>query len=49
MKKTLLLVGLLVLVSMLSGCVGFDESTDRSQDYDRYGSGGGSQGGHSHH
>ncbi|MFZ3208178.1 MAG: hypothetical protein WA140_05030 [Geobacteraceae bacterium] len=49
MKKTLLLAVLLVFVSTLSGCAGFDESTGRSQDYDRYGSGGGSQGGHSHH
>jgi len=47
MKKTLLLVGLLLIVSLLSACAGFDNSNYRS---DGYGAGGGNYGGgHSHH
>ncbi len=43
MKKVLSLVGLLLIVAMLSGCAGFDSSTDRSEDdYS-------SHSGHSHH
>jgi len=34
MKKALLLVGLLILVAMLTGCMGIGHSTDRSDRYD---------------
>lgn len=44
MKKVSLLVGLLVVVAMLSGCAVFDDSAYRSDMYDS-----GSHGGHSHH
>jgi len=43
MKKISLLVGLLVVAAMMSGCAMFDGSTDRSGD------GYSSHSGHSHH
>jgi len=47
MKKASLLVGLLIIVAMLSGCMGIGHSTDRS---DRYDDGRNNRGGgHSHH
>lgn len=46
MKKVSLLVGFLIVVAMVSGCMMFDHSTDRS---DRDDSGYSSHGGHSHH
>jgi hypothetical protein len=46
MKKVSLLVGSLIIVAMVSGCMMIDRSTDRS---DRDDSGYGSHGGHSHH
>jgi hypothetical protein len=45
MKKGLLLVGLLLVVAMVSGCAEFDRSTYRS---DRYDNGGSNHSGHSH-
>jgi hypothetical protein len=45
MKKVSLLVGLLVIVAMLSGCMAFDHATDRYDD----GNSNSSRGGHSHH
>lgn len=47
MNKVLLLVGMMLVVAVVSGCAEFDKSTYRSDDY-RYG-GGSSGGGHSHH
>jgi hypothetical protein len=41
MKKVSLLVGLMLVLAMLSGCAEFDRSTYRSDQY--------SGGGHSHH
>jgi len=47
MKMASLLAGVLLIVSMLSACAGFDNSTYRS---DGYGAGGSNYGGgHSHH
>jgi len=43
MKKVSLCVGLLISVTMLSGCAGFDNSIYRSD------SDSGNYGGHSHH
>jgi len=43
MRKISLLVGLVVVVAMISGCMVFDHTTDR---YDNRNS---SYGGHSHH
>ena len=49
MKKVSLLVGLLVVVAMFSGCAVFDDSAYRSDRYDRYDRyDSGSHGGHSH-
>jgi hypothetical protein len=45
MKNVSLLVGLLVIAAMLSGCAEFDSAAYRS---DQYGNGG-SYSGHSHH
>ena len=45
MRKISLLVGLVVLVAMLSGCMAFDHTTDRYDDDNRNNS----HGGHSHH
>jgi len=44
MKNITLLVGLVVLVAMLSGCMAFDHATDRYDDNRNS-----SYGGHSHH
>ncbi len=49
MKKITMIVGLVIVVGMLSGCMMFDRSTDRSDRYDRDDSGYSSFGGHSHH
>ena len=43
MKKLSLLVWLLVIVAMLSGCMAFDHATNRYDD------GNSNRGGHSHH
>lgn len=45
MKKVSLLVGLIVVVAMVSGCAMFDNSTSRYDD----GNSNSSRGGHSHH
>lgn len=43
MKRITLIVGLVVVVAMLSGCMMFDSSIDRSDGNDN------NHGGHSHH
>lgn len=43
MRKITLLAGLLVIVTMLSGCMAFDHTTDRYDDRNS------NYGGHSHH
>lgn len=45
MKKVLLLIGLMLVVSMVAGCAEFDRSAYRSDRYDNDRS----SGGHSHH
>lgn len=45
MKKISLLVGLVVVVAMLSGCMAFNHNSDSSDNDNRYNS----HSGHSHH